>query len=108
MGNGPDDMARKAHSNVGDHLHNPATARDAAVFQREIVRRYNGGSEFVWEKGDWQILTQSTNRPEYPNLVFKDATPVNYVAVTATSGKAGKKVIRYQAKFEPKNYGPAE
>jgi hypothetical protein len=106
MGNGRDDKGRMAYSHLKDHLHHPATEREAAVYQRELVRCYNGGNEFVWEKGDWQILTRPTTQPKYPNQVFKDASPVTYVAVTVRDGGSGKEVTRYKAKFEPKNYGP--
>lgn len=41
-----------------NHLHGHILAdarRMRAVFQREVVRRYNGGSEFVFHGGDWMI-----------------------------------------------------
>jgi hypothetical protein len=53
--------------------------RQRAIYQRELVRRYNGGREFKYEQaaGVWQWLVHtsitSTDRQPYPNQVLNTA-----------------------------------
>lgn len=45
--------------------------RRRAMYRREIVRRYNGGTEFRFESGSWRVhTTVSPDRQEYPNVVL--------------------------------------
>jgi len=48
--------------------------RERAVFQREVVRRYNGGREFIWNAATNRFVirpdSQNTARLLYPNLVL--------------------------------------
>lgn len=62
MGPLPDGKAGAAYHDLGltNPQHNLAdTTRMQAVFQRAVVRRYNGGSEFIWSNGDFQIQPSS-------------------------------------------------
>jgi hypothetical protein len=61
--------------------------RRRAMYQREIVRRYNGGREFQFEGGNWVIhTTVGQARHNYPNDVLGTTPRVVYpgpVALTA-------------------------
>ena len=54
-----------------------------AIYQREIVRRYNGGREFRFVGGAWVVQPAGTPRHQYPNnvlgtaLVYPGPTPFN-------------------------------
>lgn len=54
MGHDRNDKARAAHAHLSPHTLTDAR-RMRAIFQREVVRRYNGGSEFRWNGTDWVI-----------------------------------------------------
>src|SRR5450755_1637919 len=43
-------------------LSSPPTRRQQAVYQREIVRRYNGGVEFRYKSGDFEIFQPRRSR----------------------------------------------
>jgi len=67
---------------VSPHLSTPPTRRQRAVYRRAIVRAYNGGSEFRFQGGDFEIFPTSTSAPRltYTNLVL--GTAVVYAGVS--------------------------
>lgn len=110
MGDGRDGKAGAAHAHVSPHLNNPPTRRDRAVYQREIVRRYNGFREFVWNAaaGDWEVhpnVTPTTiagkvnSRFTYPNDVL--GTFIRY-----WQGQAEKPTFTWPVEFKESDYGP--
>lgn len=50
-----DGKARGAFTTISAHMPALANQRIRAVYQREIVRRYNGGREFRWNGAAWEI-----------------------------------------------------
>lgn len=62
-----DEKADRARAMMAPHLNNPVTRRERAVFRRETVRRYNGGSEFTWSGGDWMISPSLAKTHNVPN-----------------------------------------
>jgi hypothetical protein len=69
---------------VSPHLSSPPSRRQQAVYQREIVRRYNGGSEFRFQGGDFEIFPTQTSAANivYPNQVL--GTGLAYAGVAAS------------------------
>ena len=59
---------RREHEFVG------GTPHLQAVFQREVVKAYNGGTEFVWRRDQWMISPNMN--PPYPNHVLH--TQIDY------------------------------
>ncbi|MFJ8579362.1 hypothetical protein [Micromonospora sp. NPDC093277] len=55
------------------HLPTPVDQRSRAIFQRECVRRYNGGKEFIWEPTLRDYLIQ----PSYQYNIPLDPTNPN-------------------------------
>jgi len=74
-----EDKAEPAYNMIRHHLHANPTLKDQAVYRREVVRRYNGYTEFRWDGSDWVIDTTSP-RPQYPNNVL--GTHVHYPGPT--------------------------
>jgi hypothetical protein len=76
-----DDKASGAYTMLSAHLPAALDQRFRAVLQRETVRRYNGGREFVFNAGQWRI-DQAASIPAvnvpYPNQVL--GTHVDYGA----------------------------
>lgn len=75
-----DDKANGAYAMLSAHLPAALDQRFRAALQRETVRRYNGGREFVFDAGQWKIdqaAVPAANVP-YPNQVL--GTNVNYAA----------------------------
>lgn len=89
---------------TGLHALNSGVQRDRAVYQREIVRRYNGGREFRWNGSDWEIspsqFLQGTARLAYPNQVL--GTNVAY-SVTQPNGTV---TYPWPVAFAQADYGP--
>ncbi|MBL4683180.1 MAG: hypothetical protein JKY37_01210, partial [Nannocystaceae bacterium] len=49
---------------------------DRAAFRREVVRRYNGGTEVRFRNHTWELFpTSPTSRIEYPNAVLGTTVP---------------------------------
>lgn len=96
--------AQEAYNLVDDHLPTPVDRRTRAVYQREIVRRYNGGREFRWNGNDWEISPsqslQGTARLAYPNQVL--GTNVAY-SVTQPNGTV---TYHWPVTFAQADYGP--
>ncbi len=90
------DKANPAWAHFAPHALNPAVQRDRAIFQRDVVRRYNGGLEFVWHAGAWMIDPSVRKAIAYCNNVFR---PAGTTAVVY--GAAGAPVA-----FNAANYGP--
>jgi len=85
--------ARAVHGLVAPHVGAFPAATIAAVFQRAVVRAYNGNSEFRFNAGAFEIFPTGTDaaRLEYPNIVL--GTAVAYrgfrTAVPFTSADFG-------------------
>ena len=73
-----EEKAIAAYDVVRQHLPTPIDRRTRAVYQREIVRRYNGGREFVYN-GGWEISPNMQwadsgdhSKGPHPNLRYPD------------------------------------
>jgi hypothetical protein len=130
------DHATAAWNKIKQHLPaGGADQRTRAVYQREVVRRYNSGTtEFTWnaDKSEWQIspgldqLTQNFGEPghsqddypevanpalAYPDKVLKPATNVKYWTDDPVSGKFSDgdehaPTFSWPIKFEANSFGP--
>jgi len=107
------DKAQAAHDVISAHIPTPEDQRIRAVYQRQIVRSYNGGTEFVWSGGQWkiqpslarQIQNSAGNwipnpRLRYPNQVL--GTGVQYW--TGTGANASD--FTWPITFTAANFGP--
>ena len=117
MGDGAFDKAQAAYNMVSPHL--PAGGPDQrtrAVYQREIVRRYNGGTEFQWNGTDWEITPtvhqwQNANNHSqgpygnlrYPNLVL--GTTIHYYS-GYPAGQGANTTFPWPIPFAAAQYGP--
>lgn len=112
MGDRRDDKAIQAYNHLRGHLPTPPNRRIRAVYRREVVRRYNGGSEFRWNGADWEIdpslsrwadagdRSQGANqRLPYPNRVLG----TNVVYFTGTGAAT---VFPWPIAFAAGDYGP--
>jgi hypothetical protein len=86
---------------AGQEFLNLAGQRKRAIYQRELVRRYNGGREFKYEQANsqwqWVVHTNitSTDRQPYPNLVLHTAV-----------GEPGPTVFDQAGEFGPETANP--
>ncbi len=71
------DKALSAWTLIGLHVPAPLDRRTRAVFQRETVRRYNGGTEFVWTGASWAMQPSlqwldaaAPGRGPHPNVLY--------------------------------------
>jgi hypothetical protein len=72
------EMARAVYNHLSAHIPNPVTRDFLAVYRRSVVRKYNGGTEFVWSGGEWKISPSlrrwkdnaSPRLGPYPNLLY--------------------------------------
>lgn len=64
--------ARAVHGLVAPHVATISAATIEAVFQRAVVRAYNGNSEFRFNAGAFEIFPTGNDaaRLEYPNIVL--------------------------------------
>jgi hypothetical protein len=91
-----DGKAGEAYNVVSGHLPNPIDQRTRAVFQRELVRRYNGGDEFQFEGGAFKIhptkLWADKDHHEKgpnPNLLYPNQVlGTSVIYFTNAAGKA--------------------
>ncbi len=67
MGVDVGDKAHDAYNFISGHIPSPPDQRIRAVYQREIVRSYNGGTEFVWSGGAWKIQPSRPKRKQKPD-----------------------------------------
>ncbi|MFF5179796.1 hypothetical protein ACFY2Q_17385 [Micromonospora sp. NPDC000316] len=113
-----------AYNVVRNHLPNPIDQRSRAVFQRETIRRYNGGGrEFRWGNNGWEIQPtmqfQTPNTPAdgpnprllYPNQVLARAGVPAITYFTDAAGAANiadgaATVYNRPAAFTAAHYGP--
>jgi hypothetical protein len=106
------DKAQDAFALISAHLPAPIDQRIRAVYQREIVRRYNGGREFQWNGSAWEIgpsigrwadsgdHSKGANpRLEYPNRVLGTG-----VAYSVGSGAAS--TFPWPIAFAAAQFGP--
>jgi hypothetical protein len=106
------DKASSAHALISTHMPAAPNQRIRAIYQREIVRRYNGGSEFHWTGSAWGIrpsLQQWANnsdhsqganpRLNYPNLVL--GTHVTY-----SMGTGAATTFPWPIAFTVADFGP--
>lgn len=69
---------RAAYNYLSGHIPNPVTRDFQAVFRRDVVRRNNGGREFIWSNNQWMVspsLPRWKNPAQhrqgpYPNLLY--------------------------------------
>jgi hypothetical protein len=86
---------------AGQDFLNLPGQRQRAVYQRELVRRYNGGREFKYEQanGQWQWLVHtsitSADREPYPNQVLHTAV-----------GEPGPTVFDQAGQYGPETANP--
>lgn len=112
MGDRRDDKAIAAYNLISTNMPTPPNQRIKAVYQREVVRRYNGGSEFHWNGTDWVINpslpqwasssdhSQGANpRLPYPNNVL--GTGIAY-----STGSGAATTFTWPINFTAANYGP--
>lgn len=98
--------ARDAYEHLHEHLANDHRSR--AVFQREVVRRYNGGAEFRWNGHQFEMHptrqwadrdhTKPNSQLPYPNNVL--GTRIVYVVGT------GAGATFPAVPFHPADFGP--
>lgn len=106
------DKAQDAFALISAHLPAPIDRRIRAVYQREIVRRYNGGREFQWNGSDWEISPSvgrwadsadhskgANPRLDYPNRVL--GTGVVY-----SVGSGGATTFPWPIAFAAAQFGP--
>jgi hypothetical protein len=108
------DKGSSAYNLISTHLPATMNQRTRAVYQRELVRRYNGGTEFRWNAttSDWEIFptvarwannadhTQGANqRLGYPNNVLG-------TAIVYSNGAAATTTFPWPIAFTAASYGP--
>lgn len=98
-----EDKAQVAYNHLSTHIPSPIDQRFRATFQREVVRRYNGGREFSWSGGQWRIdpsLACGSDRLDYPNNILGTAV------VYFTAGPGGAPVCTWPITFTAAMFGP--
>jgi hypothetical protein len=108
------DKANAAYNALSGDFSNPQTRRDRAVYQREIVRRYNGGTEFRRNAGDtdWEIrpsLAQWTNAGtpnQAPNPNLNYPNQVLGTSIVYWTGAGATAVFPWPIAFPAAQYGP--
>ena len=115
--------AAGAYGQLSGHMPNPPDDRFRAVFQRQVVRAYNGGTEFRWENNAWVIrpslqwaeAADHSKGPHpnltYPNLVFAAGGPAGVVYYTSKAGAANvadgaDTVFPWPITFDAGAFGP--
>ncbi|MBN1984554.1 MAG: hypothetical protein JW795_23710, partial [Chitinivibrionales bacterium] len=108
-----DDKATAAYNHIRGHLPTPLDQRIKAVYQREIVRRYNGGTEFQWLGNAWKIYPSNflrwkdqnnhslgrSDRLPYPNNVIG-------TAVVYSTGSGAATQFPWPIVFNQNDFGP--
>jgi hypothetical protein len=95
------------------HGHMPAVPDQGirAIYQRELVRRYNGGTEFRWNGHDWEIFPglqkwadpHDHTRGANPRLLYPNLLGTNIVY---SVGAGDHTVFPWPIAFTATNYGP--
>jgi hypothetical protein len=114
------EKAAAAYTLVSPHLPTPVDRRSRAVYQREIVRRYNGGHEFRYDGGwvidpgagfMWEDAADHAKGPkralQYPNRVL--GTGVVYyrsAAGVANAADAQNTAFSWPIAFTAADFGP--
>ncbi|MEV6812937.1 hypothetical protein [Micromonospora sp. NPDC051296] len=113
-----EEKAGVVYNIMRNHLPNPVDRRSRAVFQREVVRRYNGGGEFRREGGDWVIRPRlqyaTPGDPAsgpHPNLRYPNAILPQVIYYTNAAGAAhvaagAATVYPWPIAFTADLYGP--
>lgn len=107
-----EDKATSAYNHIDANLPNPLDQRIRAVYQREIVRRFNGGSEFQWSGTAWQIhpsLNQWEDNSDHskgPNLRLPYPNNVLGTTVTYSTGSGAASVFPWPMVFQTAQFGP--
>ncbi len=114
-----EDKATAAYALVSAHLPAPVDQRTRAVYQREIVRRYNGGTEFEFSGGAFVInpsqrYADSTDPSKGPNLNLRYPNQVLGTGVVYFTSAAGvadtpdgaATVFPWPITFTAANFGP--
>jgi len=106
------DKATVAWNLISNHLPPNANQRTRAVYQREVVRRYNGGGEFQWINNAWRI-SPSISRWANPNNHAQGANPrLNYpnnvlgTNVVYSQGQGAQTNFPWPITFQQADFGP--
>ena len=91
-----DEKAPGAFGKLDDHMPAPTDQRWRAAYQREVVRRYNGGREMEFSGGQWRIDPSDVppaniNYPNEvlgPNVNYADPRPIAFTAAMFGPGTA--------------------
>jgi hypothetical protein len=88
------DKARPAFNLVSPHVSALPPDLIAAVFQRAVVRAYNGNTEFRFRGGTFEIFPTGSDpaRVSYPNRVLGTSVPYAGLSVAVP--------------FTPADFGP--
>jgi hypothetical protein len=106
------DKATAAYGHISAHLPVAPNQRIRATYQREIVRRYNGGREFRWTGSDWVVdpsLSQWANAGDHsqganPRLAYPNQ--VLGTAVVYATGAGAATAFPWPITFTAADYGP--
>jgi len=107
-----EDKATGAFTAVSAHMPTPSTQRIRAVYQREIVRRYNGGTEFHWNGTDWEISpglqewADNADHSKGPNPRLLYPNRVLGSAIVYSTGAGAATTFPWPITFTSTNYGP--
>jgi hypothetical protein len=115
------EKAAAAWTLIATHVPHPLDQFTRAVFQRETVRRYNGGREFTWTGATWAISppwtwldpAQQNRGPHanitYPNLVLGTGV-VYYTDAAGTPNRPDGANTQFlyppPIMFQATDYGP--
>lgn len=116
------DFALNAYNRIRTHLPAsvqaaPETAnrRTRAIYQREMVRRYNSGNgvhEFIWSVDDWVInpnMPQWQDANDHSKGPYQNLTYPNHVlgtGVVYSQGQGANTTFPWPITFTAANYGP--
>jgi hypothetical protein len=107
-----EDKASGAFATISAHMPTPANQRLRAVYQREVVRRYNGGTEFQWNGSAWEIhpsLSQWANSADHsrgPNPRLLYPNQVLGTGVVYFRGHGAATVFNWPIAFTSADFGP--
>lgn len=100
--------ARAAHTSMSPHFADPLVRTDKAAFRREVVRRYNGNTEFRWSGTGWEIYPSSAQRDNKgnpnPQLLYPNAVLGTNVPYWTGQGPAA--TFPWPIAFTTAQYGP--
>lgn len=107
-----EDKAGSAYRHISSHIPSPINQRIRAVYQRETVRRYNGGREFNWISSDWKIspsLRQwrdSSDHSKGPNPRLPYPNNTLGTSIVYYTGSGASTTFSWPIAFTASHYGP--